>query len=480
MSKLPWWTMNAGYKQLLPGVAVLLLGGCAFNSSVPELPASDVPDQWVSPMVENSPVWPAADWWNNFENDELSQIIQLVQSNNFDLENNERNLRNARITLREAGFNLLPTPSVTLGTGAVYTETDIDGVEDTSSPNQDIELGGNLNYNNILSKPATWDRAQATYDSSVAQHASTVLNTLGTAASTYFQLLFTRDQIEAARQNVENAQEIYEIIQAQVDAGVAVPINALNQQITIESQRSNLRNLIQRDLAARASLALLTGQSVQDFDVEGSTLENIGVPAVQPGLPSELLRRRPDLVQAEAGLRGANANVDIAYINLFPQISLTGSFNASSSSLSEVVSSPDTVLNISANLVQTLLDNGQRYRNLEQQRLNLENALSSYRKAVIGAFNDVEVQLSNIEALEEQVEVARRNLEAAEESFRIAQVRYEEGVADYQTVLNSQNSLFSTRNAYYNTKLSQLNAVVSFYQALGGGWQAGEIIAGTP
>jgi outer membrane protein TolC len=129
------------------------------------------------------------------------------------------------------------------------------------------------------------------------------------------------------------------------------------------------------------------------------------------------------------------------------------------------------VLNVSASLVQTLLDNGQRFRNLETQRLNLENALANYRKAVIGAFNDIEVQLGNIQSLQEQLAVAQRNLEAAEEAFRLSEVRYREGVTDYQTVLNSQNSLFATRNAFLNAKLGQLNAVVDFYQALGGGWE---------
>ncbi len=449
----------------------LLLTGCAFNTPTPSLVDADVPEGWQGPVTDSAALWPQTDWWNSFGNAELSAIVTQVQANNFDLANNERNLRNAQITLREAGFNLIPTPSVTLGTGARYTEIDTGSGSDSSSPNQPFELGAGFSYNNILSKPATFERALANYDSSVAQHAGTILNTLGTTASTYFQLLFTRDQIEVAQQNVANAEQIFNIINAQVEAGVAVPINALNQQIAIESQRANLRNLVQRDLAARASLALLTGRSVQDFEVSGTTLQDMLVPAVQPGLPSQLLRRRPDLVQAEAALRAADANVDIAYVNLFPQISLTGSLNASSTSLSELLASPDTVLNVSASLVQTLLDNGQRYRNLEQQRLLLENALSNYRRAVISAFNDIEVQLGNIQSLQEQVAVAQRNLEAAEEAFRLAEVRYREGVTDYQTVLNSQNSLFATRNAFLNTKLGQLNAVVDFYQALGGGWE---------
>src|SRR5690606_5473397 len=111
------------------------------------------------------------------------------------------------------------------------------------------------------------------------------------------------------------------------------------------------------------------------------------------------LQRRPDLVQAEANLRSANANIAIVRSDLFPQIALTGSVNAASTSLTQLVSSPDTILNISSNLVQTLLDNGQRFRNIDQARLAMESNLANYRKAVLGAFNEIEVLLSNIQLL---------------------------------------------------------------------------------
>ena len=164
--------------------------------------------------------------------------------------------------------------------------------------------------------------------------------------------------------------------------------------------------------------------------------------------------------------------MDIVRTDLFPQISLTGGINASSTSLSDLLDNPDTLLNINANLVQTLLDNGQRFRNIDQATLTMENSLNNYRRAVIGAFNEVEVLLSNIQLLEAQGVVAFQNLGAAEESFRIAQVRYEEGVSDFQTLLTAQNTLFSTRNSYLDNKLLQLNAMVGMFQALGGGWIA--------
>ena len=370
--------------------------------------------------------------------------------------------------------HLLPTPLVNLGTGASYNETRVDGSETSSSPNEPFSLGATFTYNDILSKPAAYDRAVADYDFRVAQVADVALNTLGTAASTYFQLLLTRDKVEASMQNVENAEAIYRIAQARVDAGVAVPIEALQQQIALDRERNNLRSFIQNDLATRSSLALLLGRSLQNFEVAGQTLQNIEVPLVKPGLPSELLVRRPDLVQAEANLRSARASVDIVKTDLFPQISLTGGINASSTSLSELVSDPDTILNINANLIQLLLDNGQRFRNIDQARITMENNLNNYRRAVIGAFNEVEVLLSNIELLEAQGVVALQNLEAAEEAFRIAELRYQEGVADFQTVLIAQNTLFSTRNSYLDNKLLRLNTITGLFQALGGGWQAEE------
>jgi multidrug efflux system outer membrane protein len=398
-----------------------MLASCA--TAPPPLPETDVPMVWQSPIVTDAPVWPATDWWNSFADAELSDLISAVQANNLDLANNQRNLEAAQIALREAGFNLLPTPVVTIGTGASYTDGDSDssfdgggsGSGSTRDPNANtpFTVGASFSYNDILSRPATYTRAEADYDSRVAQVADVALNTLGTASSTYFQLLLTRDKIEASNQNVANAEAIGRIAQARVDAGVAVPIEALQQRIAIERERNNLRGLIQNDLATRASLALLSGRSVQDYNLDGLTLQNMIVPRVQPGLPSDLLQRRPDLVQAEAALRSANANIAIVRTDLFPQISLTGGINTASTSLSEIVTSPDAVFTISSSLVQTLLDNGQRFRNLDQARLTMESSLATYRKTVLSAFNEIEVLLSNIQLLDAQGQVAFDNLGAA-------------------------------------------------------------------
>ena len=443
----------------------------------PPLAESDVPERFIGPVVEASAVWPNTDWWNNFHDEELSAFIEEVKANNLDLANNRRNLESAQIALREAGLARWPTPQLTIGDATGYSRTSLDGATVSSgNVNEATRLAATFSYSNILTKPATYARDLTDYDSDVAQAADVAMNTLGTATSTFFQLLLIRDRIVAARQNLENAEAIGRIAQARVNAGVSVPIDALQQQIQIEQQRTALQSLIQADLAARASLALLVGRHVQGFDIAGQTLQNVEVPRVQPGLPSELLMRRPDLYQAEMSLRGSAATVSIVRRSLFPNISLTASATQSSFDLANVLSSPaQTTAGLTASVVQLLLDNGQRHRNIELSKLSLESSLAVYRRTVLGAFNEVEVALASIQLLEEQAAVAASSLDAAEESFRIAEVRYREGVADFETVLVSQNSLFSTRNSFLDNKLQRLNAILSFYQALGGGWTAGDI-----
>jgi len=472
-------SMLSAHRKSMPLLlALLCLNGC-LQSQAPDIEEGDLPAAFTTLTAAGDvPVevsWPVADWWTNFGDLELTGLIAQVQSGNLDLANNRRNLESAQITLQEAGFNLLPRASVTLGTGASFRESRINGVDESNNEGTPISLTAALSYTDILSKPAVYTQAVADYESRAAQVADVALTTLGTSASTYFQLLLTRDKLVAAAQNVANAQAISAIADARVEAGVAVPIEALQQRIALQREQATLRSLEQNELAARSSLALLTGRNVQGFDMAGQTLQNIVVPHVQPGLPSELLLRRPDLVQAEAQLRSAVAGLDIARTDYFPSLSLTGSASASSSSLTALVSSPDQFINASASIVQTLLDTGQRSRALESRELAMENSLASYRRTVLAAFNEVEVLLSAVQLQEDQVAVALQNLSAAEEAFRIAQVRYEEGVTDFLTVLTTQNTLFSSRNSALDTKLQQLNTLISLYQALGGGWQASDI-----
>ena len=451
-------------------VAVLVVSACA-QTPLPELLASDVPTEYQGAGPENV-AWPESDWWRSFETDELVSVIKSVEERNLVLANNERNLRLAQLALRDAGFDLLPTPIVDVGGSRSYSGSEVSNGTYTDGGTESFDISARFSYTDILSKPGQWDAAKGRFDSSVAQVADVRLNTMGTAASTYFRVLLLRDRIAAAEQNVKNAEAITTIIEARVDAGTVNKIDLLQQRITLQREKNQLRSLRQDDFAAQAALALLLAENVGDVKVVATTLADVVVPKVAPGLPSALLTRRPDIVQAEANLRVSRANVDLARLAYFPNISITGSAGLISDSLGSLVDGGDLVANSTASISQLLLDNGARGRNVERTRLQLESSLAEYRETVLAAFNEIEVSLGYIELLGALAEVAAEDLKRAEEAFRIAEVRYREGVEGFQTVLTSQDALFAAREASLDNKLARLNAVIAFYQSLGGGWSA--------
>lgn len=463
--------MMSAFRKLIPLAALTALAGCA-ATQLPTLDDGDVPESWLGPLPPGAGIWPAQEWWSTFESDELSELMIRIEEQNLDLANNQRNLQRAQLALRDAGFDLWPTPVLAIGAADRYTGQKISGGEYSDGSNSAADLSFGIVYTDILSKAASYDVAVARFDSSVALAADTRLNTQSISASTYFRILLLRDRIGAARQNLENAEAIAKIVDARVNVGTVAPIDGLQQRIAVQRQINNIQSLIQDEFEARSSLALLLADSVQNVTVQATSLEAIGVPKVQPGITSELLIRRPDIVQSEADLRISRANVDLVRTAFLPNISLTGSASLVGNSLGDVFDAEDVLTSATASIVQTLLDNGARGRNAERSRLDLETSLANYRMTVIAAFNDIEVALTNIELLDALAQFAADDLARAEEAFRIAEVRYREGVDDYQTVLITQSTLFGVRNNFYDNKLARLNAIVALYQALGGGWQS--------
>ncbi len=452
-------------------VSLCLLSGCAVIPT-PEF-ERDVPDTWQHENARNVDAeWPAQDWWNSFASQELSDIIRHVETRNLDLQNSVRTLQNAQLLLEDAGFDLFPSPILNLGGSLGYIGSEPPDGGYASSSSESLDMSLTVSYTDILSRPVRYEASLASYQSSLAQAADLRLNIHGTAASTYFRILFLRDRIEAATLNLQNAQEIARIVEARVDAGVVPAIDALQQQIAVQQQVSTIAALKQEEFAALSALAVLMVKPVNAFEVGAKTLQHLATPQVVPGIPSELLHRRPDLVRAEAALRIARADLEAARRALLPSISLTAAVNRSSESLVELVSGGGLGISITSGLVQRIFDTGHRNRRLRHQQLTYESLIADYRQAIIRAFSDVEVALGNISLLESLGETALEDLARATESLRIAEVRYREGVDDYQSVLYAQNLLYSTRDSVLGNKLAHLNAIIRVYQSIGGGWRS--------
>ena len=445
----------------------VLLAGCA-ATPLPALPPSDIPKAWRN--GEPGADWPPLEWWRAFGSDELTALVGQVRERNFELENSARALAAAELALADAGLDRWPAVTLATTAGRSYSGAGKRG-DYADGGGESIGLNLRAPTNDILGQRPRHQAALASYDSALAQAAQTRLRVLATTATTYFQILLLRDRMQAARANIENADAIERIVSARVDAGVALASDAMRQRITTRRQRNLLRTLEVEVLKARAALALMVGESVWEFDVAATTLSDVRVPHVAMGLPSDLLLRRPDLVQAETALRDARANVDLARLAFLPRIDLVTGAGASSASFGSLAAQGATALTATADLAFTLFDLGQRRRNLEASRLRLESLLADYRQVVIGAFNEVELGLADLGLLRSLADVLADDVRLAEESLRIAEARYREGAGQFETLLAAQTTLYGAREALLNNKLGVLQAVVGLYRALGGGWR---------
>jgi NodT family efflux transporter outer membrane factor (OMF) lipoprotein len=335
-------------------------------------------------------------------------------------------------------------------------------------------LGANINASYELD---FWGRnladahaADASLRASRYDQETVALTTVSSVATSYFQLLALRDRLAYAKKNVENADRLLSLTELQMNAGLISPLQMAQQQNIVASQRAQLPAIAQQERQATASLALLLGRASQGFQVNAQSLAGIAAPTVAPGLPSELLARRPDVAKAEADLASADANVGAARAAFFPTISLTGTAGVASTALTGLLSGSNAAYTIGAALFQTIFDAGALAAREDFAMARREELLTSYRRAAITAFSDVDVALSAVSNLEEQERQQTKAATAASESFRIAELQYRAGLVDYLNVLNAQQSLFQAQDQLAQVKGARLQAIVGLYRVLGGGW----------
>lgn len=446
---------------LLAGVCALALTACATTSPVPPLASSDVPMAFEQPTVATAPIWPKPDWWRGFGSTELDSLIVEGQSGNLDLAAAETRILQADARVREVGSALLPTVSI-------GGDTNLRSAGGTPTG---ISIGASYEFDFWERNRSLLTAAQASNRATRADRETVALTAVSATASTYFQLLSLRERIEIARLNLENAVAVLAVTEARVRNGVASPLELAQQRQTIAGQQAQIPQLEQQELETRAALALLLGRPPEGFDVTARDLTSIESPSVAPGLPSELLARRPDVATAEANLQGANANLAAARAALLPSISLTASGGISTGTLAGLVTNPIYSAGIGLSLAQTIFDAGRREAVTDEARAREQELLLSYRGTVINAFSEVETTLGSIANLNAEEMFRAEQAAQSEIAFNIAQARYREGVDDFLIVLDAQRSLYQTRDQLQQTRLQRLLALVALYKALGGGWE---------
>ncbi|HEY0799201.1 MAG TPA: efflux transporter outer membrane subunit [Steroidobacteraceae bacterium] len=449
----------------------LTLGACA-TQVPPALTVQFVPQTFVGQAPVSAQIWPRQDWWQGFGSPELSDLIAAAQANNRDLAVAAARVMeaHAQTTIQRAvlfpQFNLQAQSQRTSVGGA----QSIGGSNSPASNSFGLILGASyevdvwgLARNNLRS-------AEETLKSARFAQQGVALTVTANVANAYFSVLALRKRIAIANEEIAAINGILETIKLKVSTGKSSHLDLAQEQAQVEAAQAQLPSLEEQERESRISLAVLLGQLPETFEVSAQSSDDLHPPLVAPGLPSDLLLRRPDVAKAEANLASAHANLDAARAAFLPQFALTGGSGFASTAVSALLHGPSFAWDFGGTLLQTVFDGGKLIGQKDLAQATQKELMASYQSAVLNAYADVENALGQVRNSTRSESHLVLMIEAAREAFDISQLQYRQGATDFITVLQAQQTLFSAEDQHAQTRLTRMQAVVHLYEALGGGW----------
>jgi multidrug efflux system outer membrane protein len=455
---------------LLAVPALLALGACATRGN-PPAPAPEMPGAWTESGATDA-ASPARDWWRGFGSPELSGLIDASLSASPDMVIAAEHVRQAEAQVRIAGSTLFPV--LNFGAATARHETHPQGGSWRGDNSSSAALSASYEID-LWGRNASGVRAAQSSLLAIRFDQETVRLTLVTGvASAYFQVLSLRGRLVIARENLAIAERVFKVVDSRVRYGAASALDLARQLATVLTQRAAIPPLELQERQMLFALAILLGRAPEGFDIEASAVADLTVPRVSPGLPAQLLLRRPDLASAEAQLAAANANVAAARAALLPGIGLTGSAGLASNVLLNFLNGPTATLAIGASLLQPIFDGGRLRAQVDVAASRERELVENYHKAVLAALADVESALAAGGRTAEQELLQEKVVEQARLALRLAEIRYREGADDLLTALDAQRTLFQAEDQMAQIRFSRLQGSIGLFKALGGGWKMPE------
>jgi multidrug efflux system outer membrane protein len=451
------------------------LAACTANPQALDRPG-DVPPAFTAPSDKTAPIWPQADWWTKFGAEELAPLEVTAQKENLDIAQAAARVLEAEAADGIALSALFPTLGGSFDASRSGSNTPIisNSTGIPSRARNAYSAGLSASYQQGFFGTQYLQLQASREDLRAQRYAAAVIgiSTAAQVADEYFSILSFRERIAIANANIAAAKRILAVTQAKVNSGVSSNLDLAEEQALLAQQESRLPGLIESEKEARYALAILLGRAPEGYDVKVQNLDGIDAPSLQPGLPSELILRNPSVAQAEAQLYAAHANVDAARSFYFPSLNLSGSAAYGPvSQLSSLFGPAGFAWSIGASVIQNIFDGGRIHAENDQARAVQQELIAAYRKTVFTAFSDVESALGTVKSTTDQLALVDVQTKADAEAFRISELQYREGTIDILSLLTNQQNLFTAQDTLVQTKLARLEANLSLYNALGGGWE---------
>jgi multidrug efflux system outer membrane protein len=474
-SKLPGRAWRAA---LLPLVAALVLVGCA--STPAELPTFNMPAQFKEQAVaaptdgkwtqaKPAEAQPRGEWWRAFNDPVLDGLVEKAGASNTSIQSAAARLAEARAVLRSTDADR--SPQVGVSAGAVRQA----GLPTTLSTKPATVLTAGLDFSyeldlfGKLSRASDAARLDAESREGLLQ--STRLLVQAETAQTYLSLRALDAERVLVRETVEAYRGTLRLVQRRHEAGDLAELDVARVETEMAATESDALTLDRRRAELEHALAVLTGETATSFDL-GMGEWSTALPAIPAGVPSTVLTRRPDVSAAQKAVFAAQSRVGVAETAWFPSVSLTGNGGFASSEAGNLFQWSARSWGIGALLSLPIFDGGRREAGVQRAAAQLDGALADYRAQVLGAFKDVEDQLSSLRILSQQSEVQAKAVASATRATALSDSRYRNGFVSQLDLLDARRQELQNRRQALQVRSAQYQATVGLIRAMGGSWEA--------
>ncbi|MGO2212784.1 efflux transporter outer membrane subunit [Psychrobacter alimentarius] len=403
-------------------------------------------------------------WQNFYSDDRLKGLIALGLENNKDFESARLAIEKARAQYQITDINDLPSIDGSAGyTRQRQRSVTSDGYSvNLGLANYELDFWGKIS--------SLKDQALQNFLATTAAKDATQISLISNIAQSYANLSYSLAQLKLAEATVESREQSLFIAGKRFEAGIDPKLPSLQASASLETAKLAVLRAQSSILTSRNALQFLVGGPIPTNLIPTPAVSNITSQQIfNAGLPSELLRYRPDVLQAEYNLKAAGANLEVARASYFPSISLASSIGVSSGSLDDLFKSGSVGWSFGPSISVPIFDAGRLDANYDVAKIEREQTLTNYESSIQTAFREVSDVLATRATLGEQLESQYRLQDNFEQTYQIADARFKAGIDNYLDVLDAQRSLFSTQQGILDLELQKIVSQIELYQVLGGG-----------
>ncbi|MCM1378309.1 MAG: efflux transporter outer membrane subunit [Clostridium sp.] len=468
--------MNNIYLFLASSFGLLVSLSVSARQSAPQNQwlARPLPQEWQNDTLPVLKAPSTDDFWQGFNDPVLVALFKQAESHNYQLSAALARIEAASQSLRKARAGYFPSLSLSAGwtkerqSGLMYSRrgsaSSLDYFSLGISANWEIDIFGRI------SKQV--ESGKASLEATRAERGALNVSICASVAKTYFSLRCYQEQLEVALDHIDSQEKILSMTEARFNAGLASALDVAQARSVVLSTKATipqLHALIQSNLNA---LALLCGVYQEELPADvilHGCLPNPDYVAPS-GIPADLLRRRPDIVEAEWNLRALAANVGAAKKEFLPRLSISGQIGTSAHNAGDLFKGESFTWSVAPQLSWTIFDGLGRDADVAIAKADLEAAVDSYNETVMQAVFEVNDNLADYTSSIDEIKIDAEVVHQNELTLNLAVERYKLGLSDFTNVANAQLDLLESRNSLIAAKGAALSDIVSLYQSLGGGW----------